>query len=66
MKWKIPLLGILIPLAACSTNGGVTEMCAPWRAVLVSRADTLSRGTAEAILTHNETGRRLCGWKGSP
>ena len=60
------LLASPILLAACSTGGGVTEMCAPWRAILVSRDDVLTRPTAEAVLAHNEAGAALCGWKGRP
>lgn len=60
------LLASLTLLAACSSAGGVTEMCAPWRVILVSRDDALTRPTAEAVLAHNETGARLCGWKGRP
>jgi len=28
-----------------------------------SRADQLSEGTARQILTHNETGAAICGWR---
>ena len=62
--WKIGLLATLTLLGACAKNGPVTEMCAPWRPILTSRADDMTRGTAEQVLAHNETGRRLCGWKG--
>ena len=52
-------------LAACASGGPVPiDPCAPWRPILVGVADALSRPTSAAILTHNETGARLCGWKG--
>lgn len=63
---RMLLLATPILLSACARGGAVTEMCAPWRPVLVSRDDVLTRPTAEALLAHNETGARLCGWKGRP
>lgn len=60
------LLASLTLLPACATGGVVTEMCAPWRPILVSRDDDMTRPTSEALLAHNETGARLCGWKGRP
>jgi hypothetical protein len=48
--------------ASCAGTGGGGEACAPWRPVLVSDADVLSEATARAILAHNRTGRRICGW----
>ena len=64
MRKALPLL-ILTLCAACATDGGVPSVCAPWRPVLVGEGDSLTRPTAEAVLAHNETGARLCGWKGS-
>jgi len=58
---------ILIPLAGCASTGAVpTDPCGPWRPILVSERDQLTRGTAEQVLAHNETGARVCGWKGRP
>lgn len=55
----------LILLAGCATGGPVqSDPCGPWRPILVTPRDALERGTAADILTHNETGARLCGWKG--
>ena len=57
------LLASLIPLGGCATGGPVlTDPCGPWRAILIAPADVLTRPTAEAVLIHNETGARLCGW----
>ncbi len=60
----------LIPLlTACTTNGPVTEAttgCAWTRPIRVSRQDQLTDLTARQILSHNETGRRLCGWGSNP
>jgi hypothetical protein len=62
--WKRMLLGSLILPAGCATGGHVqTDVCGPWRAILVAPADVLTRATAGALLVHNETGGRLCGWR---
>lgn len=53
-----------ILLAACETAGPVTsDPCGPWRAIRISKADTLTGETARAIGAHNETGARLCYWE---
>lgn len=50
-------------LTACATGGAVTkEFCAIARPILISKADSLTDGTARQILNHNEIGARLCGW----
>jgi hypothetical protein len=52
-----------ILLAACGTgDGNAPDACGPWRPIYVTPRDALERGTAADILSHNETGRRLCGW----
>jgi hypothetical protein len=53
-------LAILLP--SCAGTGGGPELCAPWRPILVGEEDRLGEATARAILAHNRTGRRLCGW----
>jgi hypothetical protein len=55
-------LGMLALLAGCASGGVGIDPCGPWRPIYVSRADSLTDGTARAILAHNETGARLCGW----
>ena len=62
MRKMTALAVILIPLAACETGGPVTDPCGPWRAIRVSKADTLTGETARQISAHNETGARLCHW----
>lgn len=51
-------------LGACEMGGRVqgVDVCGPWRPILVGPEDQFSDPTARAILTHNETGRELCGW----
>jgi hypothetical protein len=53
---------ILILASGCAATGPGIDACGPWRPILVSRQDSLTRETAAAILAHDETGRRLCGW----
>jgi hypothetical protein len=60
MKSTVMWLGLMILLTSCAGTGG--EGCDAWRPVLVSDADSLTPETARAILAHNRTGRRLCGW----
>ena len=52
-------------LMLASTNGCVTSknVCGWAKPILPSRADVLTDGTARQILTHNETGASLCGWR---
>jgi hypothetical protein len=61
-------------LIALIWSAGVTAGCAidPTRdrdacdwatAIRPSRADVLSDGTLAQIVTHNEIGARLCGWR---
>lgn len=47
-------------VTGCAHRG--TEGCEAWRPILRSQEDVLSVETARAILAHNLTGRRLCGW----
>ena len=54
---------LAVLLSGCATAGPATDGCAAWRPVYVSRADSLTDGTAEQILAHNLTGARLCGWR---
>ena len=61
MKSTALLLAILTLLPSCAGPGGAPD-CAAWRPVLVADADVLTPETARAILAHNLTGRRLCGW----
>jgi hypothetical protein len=49
-------------LTGCATNGPATDVCGPWRAIYVAKADSLTEDTARALLAHNRTGAALCGW----
>jgi hypothetical protein len=62
MRWIVTSLSAAMLLGACTTTGGGIDPCGPWQPILVSREDQLSNGTAQAILAHNITGQRLCGW----
>jgi hypothetical protein len=54
------LLAAMTLLASCDRTGAVG--CETWRPILVADADALTTETARAVLAHNLTGRRLCGW----
>jgi hypothetical protein len=58
-------LSVLAVLTAgCATDAGPRHDACDWAApIRPSRADQLSAGTARQILTHNETGADLCGWR---
>lgn len=62
MRWTVLWLVSLMLLASCGSGGAGIDACGPWRPILVSRADTLTDGTARQILAHNDTGARLCRW----
>lgn len=67
MKRTIGLALILAALTSCATTGPATDgFCVVGRPILISHQDVLTEGTADQITAHNETGRRLCGWKGRP
>ncbi len=55
-------LAPMILLAACATDGG-GDFCMVARPIYVEQTDTFAADTARAILAHNETGARICGWR---
>lgn len=54
---------------SCAVSGCVKKIdpapsfCVVARAIYVGDDDVLSDQTARQILTHDEIGERLCGWK---
>jgi hypothetical protein len=68
-------------LSSCSTDGPaikpapdvqivtqtkLVDTACDWvKPIYVSKSDVLSDDTAKAILTHNQTGAKNCGWKPS-
>ena len=68
-------LGIFLLAGCCTTNGARTEphieyktkivdtACEWTKPIYVSKADVLTNETAAAILAHNRSGARICGWK---
>ncbi len=62
MRWNATWIGLAMLLAGCAGTGSGGDACGPWRPILVSAGDRLEEATARAILAHNMTGRRLCGW----
>lgn len=56
-------------LSGCATVGPATDQCDWAKPIYVSQDDVLTDGTAKQILTHDETGKAICGWgkyKASP
>jgi hypothetical protein len=62
MRWTAALLASLPLPGGCAGTGAGTDPRGPWRPILTSRDDAPTDGTARAVLAHNLTGRRLCGW----
>lgn len=62
MPWNAIWIVLAMLTASCAGTGGGAEACGPWRPVLVADGDRLTEATSRAILAHNRTGRRLCGW----
>ena len=56
-------VALFLFLGACSTTSG--DPCAGFRPIRPSVADTdtMSGSLVSQILTHNETGKSLCGWQ---
>ncbi len=66
-------------LTACAATGPATEPeprlitntrvidtgCQTFKPVYISKADVLTKGTADGILANNVAGERQCGWKPS-
>lgn len=73
---KTKLLPYLLAMlsASCATTGPsspelptqvrIVDTGCDWtRPIYIAREDVLTDSTARTILTHNQTGARLCGWK---
>ena len=60
MRWTAMWIALAILLPSCTGTGGAG--CEAWRPILIGEADRFGEATARAILAHNRTGRRLCGW----
>lgn len=63
---SVLLLALLCGGCAAPQVRTVTDYCTPWRAIYSSKQDVLTDGTAKAILDHDRTGAKLCGWKPNP
>ncbi|HVI55474.1 MAG TPA: hypothetical protein VM621_10535 [Luteibacter sp.] len=57
------LLLLTLPVLSCCATGPVqTDGCDWAKPIYVSKDDVLTDGTAKQILTHDETGKVICGW----
>ena len=66
MDARLILIGALtLACGGCAApqTRTVTDYCTPWRPIYISKQDVLTDPTARAILQHDETGAKLCGWK---
>ena len=66
MTFKILIALILSAglTAGCAIDPTLDRDACDWAApIRHSRADVLSDGTLAQIVTHNEIGARLCGWR---
>ncbi len=53
-------------LNGCALIGRATEQdlgCVWAKPIYLSRFDQLTKGTADQLIAHNETGAKRCGWK---
>lgn len=63
------MLLLALLLAGCARKGGlvkpvVTDNGCSWaKPIYVSPDDVLTDGTSRQIKDHDETGKRICGWK---
>jgi hypothetical protein len=57
------LLSIAVSAAGCATDPRLRSDCDWVQPIKPSRQDVLTRQTKAQILAHNETGRKICGWK---
>lgn len=63
-KTLIALIFSAALTAGCAIDPTRDRDACDWAApIRPSRADVLSEGTLAQIVTHNEIGARLCGWR---
>lgn len=59
MRPPLAIIALML-LAGCATAGGTLCTAGP---IILDKADHLTRATKEQIVTFDESGQRLCGWK---
>lgn len=63
-KTLIALILSAVLTAGCAIDPTRDRYTCDWAApIRPSRADVLSEGTLAQIVTHNQIGARLCGWR---
>ena len=63
-KTRVALIVSAALTAGCAIDLTRDRDACDWAApIRPSRADVLSEGTLAQIVTHNEIGARLCGWR---
>jgi len=58
----------MLPLTSCLTSGpdpapSPSEFCAIAEPIILDPDDRLTMATKRLVVTHNEKGKKLCGWK---
>lgn len=62
---RLSALMMLLCVSACANGQG--SYCSIAKPIYLDKGDRISNKTASTILTHDETGMELCGWKaGNP
>jgi hypothetical protein len=65
MRYRMAALLIGCVLTGCGTTKSepvAPDFCATSQPIFVDKTDIFTDATAKAILRHNLTGRKLCGW----
>lgn len=64
MTWlgRLTLLALLSGASGCNLIGRADSACLVFKPIYVSPQDVLTDATIAAVLGHDETGKRLCGW----
>jgi len=54
---------MLMSVSGCATSGPADSFCLVAKPIYFSPSDRMAERTERAIITHNEKGASLCGWK---
>lgn len=64
--YLLVVLSVSLSVTGCETiptSKSAPDFCAAAKPIYTHKTDRFANTTADAILTHNKTGRNLCGWK---
>lgn len=63
MRSALLTLCLMLTLTACGTSGRAGNYCDIAKPIYFQDADQMTRATERAIITHNEVGAKICGWR---